>query len=76
MVYLQKKGEFNVSKDDSQLKVIVNKIARNANTKIQEISSSVSTEEIIKQAIRIPGVKIDRSTFLRKELIEYVNIES
>lgn len=67
MIYLQKKGWFDVGSDNKQLKTVVNELASNVNTKIQEISSTISTEEIVKQAIKIPGVKIDRSTFLRKE---------
>lgn len=58
-----------MSKSDSQLKAVVNKIASNANTKIKEISSTISAEDIVKQAIKIPGVRIDRSTFLRKEFM-------
>lgn len=58
-----------MSKSDSQLKAVVNKIASNANTKVKEISSAISAEDIVKQAIKIPGVKIDRSTFLRKEFM-------
>lgn len=58
-----------MKKDNNQLKDVVNKLTSDANTKIQKISSTVSTEEIVKQAIKIPGVKIDRSSFLRKEFI-------
>ena len=38
---------------------------------VQKIQDELTLENILALAIRTPGVKIDRSTFLRKELIKY-----
>ena len=58
-----------MDKGDKQLKAAVGEIVAKASTRIQKISNNISTEEILRQAIKIPGVKIDRRTFLQKELL-------
>lgn len=42
-----------------------------ANTAAQTIRNELTFENILMTAMRTPGVKINRSTFLRKELIKY-----
>ena len=39
--------------------------------RINDFISKISVEEIIKQAVKFPGVKVKREKFLRKELKKY-----
>lgn len=47
------------------------KLANAANAAVKKISDNINAEDIIRQAAKLPVVKVDREKFLRKELSRY-----
>lgn len=57
-----------MEKPDKQLTTSVSKMVETATKKIQGIGESITPEQVLSQAVKIPGVRIDRDKFIRKEL--------
>lgn len=55
-------------KKNTELLTSMKDLNATVTAKIKSVSNNISVEDVLNQAIHLPGVKINRSKFLRKEL--------